>query len=810
MIKNNTGGLNDLTACLTRPGGNVHLAGICGVGMAGLAFLLKSRGFSVSGCDISRGALAAWLEEGGISVLRGHSPDHITPEIEWVVRTPAVSSNSPEIKRARELRIPVFTRGMVLPHLLAGRKSVAVAGTHGKTTTAFFLTQLLITSRLDPSWCIGGRLNGKPAGPAGHGNGEHVVVEADESDGTLALYKPDIGVITAIEFDHMEHFGGKEDFYRCFREFCRNTAEAVVFCADDPGAAAVCAAEREKTGSRGGAGGRRFVSYGFSEGPDIRGAELHCGGKSVEFALERGDEPLGRISLPLTGRHNALNALSACAAGLTLGLDFESIKRGLGSAVLPCRRYEKIIDSRDLVVISDYAHHPSEIKALVETSAGPDGRLLAVFQPHRYTRTSALRADFPRSFTGVDELVLVPVYAASEEPVPGGTVWDLYSEFGTPAGSAGGKSAVPKISVSQSLENAWAYLRRNIGKGDTLLIVGAGDVEKIAEWARKGYQRTDDGGQRTDYGERKEIEELQFELQDSEVRFDEPLAEKTGLQVGGSADAWADVESLSDLKIILEFAAAAELAVNVLGGGRNILVSDLGLRGVTIRLSDKPFSGIRFENEEKSRRAGRQSQSIVAGAGARLAQLISWCAGKGLSGLEFLSGVPGSLGGALCMNAGTGAGELCRHVKWIRCLNMDGTECIVKGGSLGSSYRTCAALEKRIAVEACVEVNKGNAGDVQKRVRAEIERRRWMAGLRSAGSVFMNPDGRTAGELIDKAGMKGRRVGGAEVLKEHGNIIVTKPGATASDVRALMEIVRTEVERKSGIRLQAEIVLIGW
>jgi len=210
------------------------MMGVCGVGMAGVAFLLRVRGFTVTGCDAHLNRLAAWLARHGVKVAAGHRPAHLRPAPQWIVRTPAVAEDNPEMARARAGGIPVFARGQVLPELLAGHTSVAVCGTHGKTTTTTFITHMLRHAGRDPSWCIGGENPAFGDGVAGAGRGGHMVVEADESDGTLALYRPDIAVVTNIEFDHMEHFASVAAFEDCFRTFIRQARRQVVYCAEDP------------------------------------------------------------------------------------------------------------------------------------------------------------------------------------------------------------------------------------------------------------------------------------------------------------------------------------------------------------------------------------------------------------------------------------------------------------------------------------------------------------------------------------------------------------------------------------------------
>ncbi|MFH0880863.1 MAG: UDP-N-acetylmuramate--L-alanine ligase [Lentisphaerota bacterium] len=444
--------------------GVVHMIGMGGIGMAGLAFLLSRRGFQISGCDTAESRVTQWLALRGISVQKGHDPKHLGLATDWAIRTPAVKEDNPELLEARRLFIPVFQRGMVLPALLEGRTSLAVSGTHGKTTTTAMIAHILRASGRDPSFFVGGEWDAD-GGMADEGKGGFMVVEADESDGTVVYYHPDIAVITNIEYDHMENFESEAGLIAFFRRFAGNARRHVVYCADDPRALEVCQ-DFENS-----------VSCGLSERSNVRGVVEREDSEFSQVLVEHFRRPLGSLRLPAPGLHNVRNALTATAAGLQLGMSFEEIRKGLESFRPVRRRFDQVVEARGIRVISDYAHHPTEIRALVQTALRlPHRRLLAVFQPHRYTRTLALGPDFPPGFEGIEELVLAPVYEASEKPLAGGTSADLAEHF-----KARGEISVRLVA---SLEKAWETLRPLLKAGDVLLVIGAGDVEKIAYWAR--------------------------------------------------------------------------------------------------------------------------------------------------------------------------------------------------------------------------------------------------------------------------------------------------------------------------------------
>lgn len=793
--------------------GHVHLTGICGIGMAGLALLLKSRGLKVSGCDLSVSPISGWLRARGMSVAASHDPSHISRGVKWVVRSSAVPSDAPEITAAAEMEVPVFKRGETLAALLEGVESVAVAGTHGKTTTTGLITQVLRSCGCHPSFCIGGEIP-VLGGVAGIGSGKTLVVEADESDGTLSCYAPGCAVITNIEPDHMEHFGSMDALRRCFGDLVKKTTGSVIYCADDLEAAALCKGLLKST------------SYGFSRTADVRGTCVEMESESSTFTVAQNGESLGKIRLPLPGRHNIENALAAIAVALGKGLEFGRISRALSKVELPRRRFEKAVCTGELLVISDYGHHPSEISVLVAAAkrlassrghaASP--RIRAVFQPHRYSRTLALGPHFPGAFSGINEVVLVPVYAASEKVVSGGSIFDLYSEWriqktgarahGKKVGIPGSKTmwaanlsgiqppgrrpSVPPVLLAGSLDQAWQYFRRTQCKGDTLLVVGAGDVERIAGWAKTECAEE---GKKAARRKRRPAGVLSgLDLEDTVIRFDESLARKTTFRVGGTADIWMEIGTTGDLRKVIRYAARHDLPFRIVGGGSNVLASDLGVRGITARLTGAVFK--RIESDRKT---------VVAGAGVALARLLTWLEQNGWAGLEFLEGIPGTVGGALRMNAGAWGDEIGKHVSLVRSVDQAGAVRVLRQPEF--AYRK--GVSSPGIIEAVFNLNMGGKPQTIKRRRTEIAAKRtWMNGLHCAGSVFRNPPGDFAGRLIEKAGLKGAVVGGAAISTRHANVIVTGQKACASDVLALIGKVKTEVKLKFGIDLESEVVIL--
>lgn len=466
--------------------------------MAGVAFLLKKAGHQVTGCDKYATPRTRWLEACGIPVAVGHSPDHLDGIDELVV-TPAVPQTNPELATARGLspQMRVRYRGEVLAEIVNASDGIAVCGTHGKTTTATFTTQLLQNLGASPSWCIGGETGTVPVAglgtvpnvgtdpavgtgtapsktgtdPNGVGTGTDpnagtvpIVVEADESDGTLALYHPRTLVLNAVDFDHLEHFSSKEEYFDCYRKVIEQTTETVIVCADHPQALAlvkgvcprngVCPPERDCP--------PKVVTFGFAPDAQVNAA----------------DWP----DIPVLGRHNVANALAAIAVALSRGFTREQIAAALPGAVsaLPDRRFELVADSDDVRVYTDYAHHPRELECAVSMAASvKPRRLRVIFQPHRYSRTKALCNEFPPAFAKADEVVLVPVYPAFEEPIPGGDIADLYKAFRD--------FSAQDVKLARSAEEAWRHAFLSRESGDLVLIAGAGDVIQTIPLVKRDF-----------------------------------------------------------------------------------------------------------------------------------------------------------------------------------------------------------------------------------------------------------------------------------------------------------------------------------
>ena len=453
--------------------GRVHLVGVGGAGMSAVAALLAARGLEVSGSDASARALPA-VEAAGVRVFAGHAAEHVDGAGTLVVST-AIRETNPELSRARALGVPVLHRSEALAALLAEHSSVAVAGAHGKTTTSAMVAVTLAAAGLDPSWAIGGTVRTAPpsaaasdapavpapdpVGGAHRGAGPVMVVEADESDGSFLAYHPQIAVVTNVEPDHLDHYGSREAFEQAFVDFAATVGEALVVCADDPGARRLAEQARRD--------GHRVVTYGTDPGADVVLADWEPRGSGGRATVrEQGHEPV-ELVLAVPGSHNALNAAAAWAVARLLGVPGPLAAAGLGHFVGTGRRFEERGTVAGVRVVDDYAHHPTEVAALLRGARNATtGRVVVLFQPHLFSRTLAFAGPFAEALELADAVVVTDVYAAREDPDPdvtGALITDRMHEALFVPDKHEAAAAVADLAVA----------------GDLVLTVGAGDVTDL-------------------------------------------------------------------------------------------------------------------------------------------------------------------------------------------------------------------------------------------------------------------------------------------------------------------------------------------
>lgn len=635
----------------------IHLIGIGGVGMAGLAVLLKARGHEVSGCDLKATPRTRWLESQGIPVFVGHSPDHLKDADEVIV-TPAVARDNPE----RQACVNPRFRGEVLAELVNSTDGIAVCGSHGKTTTATWIAKLLQALGESVSWCIGGETGAFPVAHAAASG--PLVVEADESDGTLALYCAKTLVVNKCEYDHPDHFKTEADYFACYETAKRN-AEAV-----------------------------------------IESESLDC---SMVRTFECSN------GLP---EHNLKNMRAAVEVALRRGHAMTDIAKALPQIVakLPDRRFERVWPQsnnqtveqpNNLLVYTDYAHHPTEMACAVGMARQIcRGTLRVLFQPHRYSRTKALLRDFPAAFEGADEVVLCPTYAAFEQPVEGGDIADLYRACRERFNAETRRRGEMSLFLSRSCDEAWEHALNSMREGDLTLLLGAGDIINL-------------------------VPQIHRDLDSASLRLcaGNPTPRLRKIWIGQGSNTWK-----SDLNLSVEYV-------------------------------------------KTSGPAGAPGASL---------------------GIPWMAGIPGTVGGWIKMNAGAFGHSISEVLAEVK---VDGRW--LPASACGFSYR-----HSDITGEIQDFKLNSNYSAVRLPTSPSAEaylakRKKFPAG--TYGSFFKNPEGDFAGRLLEAAGAKELRVGGASVWSEHANVIVRGEGATASDVIALARLMRNRVFFRFGVRLEPEV-----
>ncbi|TCI99758.1 UDP-N-acetylmuramate--L-alanine ligase [Aeromicrobium sp. IC_218] len=437
----------------------VHLVGVGGAGLSAIARLLAARGVEVSGSDAHDSAVLQALRSEGVTGHVGHAAEHVG-DVDAVIASTAVREDNPEVVAALERGVALWPRSAGMQSVLTGHRVVAVAGTHGKTTTTAMLAVALTEAGLDPSYAIGAEV---PAlGTNAHLGGELFVAEADESDGAFLVYTPAVGVVTNVDADHLDTWGTVEAYEEAFEQFVSHLGEAVVLCADDPVAVRLAGPARER--------GLRVVTAGLADDADVRASDLRVEGGRTSFDVIAFGEPLGRAELAVPGRHYAVDALLALAAGLVVGGDPAALLRGLGRHQGAKRRMEHRGDAGGVRVYDSYAHHPTEIAADLEAarSLAGDDRLVVAFQPHLVSRTRTHGAAMGRALAAADEVLVADIYLAREDPDPEVTAALVVEAAGAEHVRAGG-----------SLDDVERELVRVLRPGDLLLTLGAGDVTTL-------------------------------------------------------------------------------------------------------------------------------------------------------------------------------------------------------------------------------------------------------------------------------------------------------------------------------------------
>lgn len=448
--------------------GTIHFVGIGGIGMSGIAEVMHNLGYKVQGSDVAEGYVIEGLRKRGIAVAIGHSVDNLG-DAAVVVTSTAIKRVNPEVAAAYERRIPVVRRAEMLAELMRLKSTVAVAGTHGKTTTTSMIAAMLDAGGVDPTVINGGIINNYGSN-ARLGASDWMVIEADESDGSFLRLDGTIAVVTNIDPEHLDHYGSFDAVKDAFVEFVENVPfyGVAILCLDHPEVQALLPRVRD----------RRIVTYGFSAQADVRGVNVvpGAGGNRFEVIIRQRDgatRSIEDIHLPMAGRHNVQNALAAIAVAIELGLEDATIQKGFAAFGGVKRRFTNVGQIDGVTIIDDYGHHPVEIRAVLSAAReGTRGKVFAVVQPHRYSRLGGLMDEFAQAFNDADHVLVTPVYAAGETPIDGVSAAALVDRL-----KARGHRAAATIESADALAE---LLANEAGSGDLVVCLGAGDITKWA------------------------------------------------------------------------------------------------------------------------------------------------------------------------------------------------------------------------------------------------------------------------------------------------------------------------------------------
>ncbi len=439
----------------------IHFVGIGGIGMSGIAEVLINLGYQVSGSDLKESDITRRLAVLGGTIAYGHRAENLS-EVDVVVTSTAVKEDNPEVQEAHNRKVPVIPRAEMLAELMRMKHGIAIAGTHGKTTTTSMVATVLSHGGIDPTVVIGGRLDSIGSN-AKLGQGEFLVAEADESDGSFLKLSPTIAVVTNVDEDHLDYYSDLDEIRATFINFINKVPfyGLVVLCLDDENLQGMIPEVK-----------KRLVTYGLTSQADFQASEIEHQADRTSFMVQYRGEALGRVNIRMPGRHNVLNALAAVAVGMELEMPFASIAEGFQDFGGVQRRFQVKGEAQEIMVVDDYGHHPVEIKAtLAAARSGWDRRVVAVFQPHRYSRTEALFDDFVTAFYQADHIAVMDVYAAGEEPRPQVSAEKLAAGIV----EHGHKSCCYTGNVEATVEHLQAVLQ----PGDIVITLGAGNVWQV-------------------------------------------------------------------------------------------------------------------------------------------------------------------------------------------------------------------------------------------------------------------------------------------------------------------------------------------
>jgi len=755
----------DLPKLLTREHHKIHLVGVAGSGMSGIAALLLELGHQVSGSDKASTVETDRLQRLGLRFHENHHADDAS-DADLIVFSSAITINNPILLSARDFGKSTVRRAEALAAIMRTKRAILIAGMHGKTTTSAMTAHVLREAGLHPSHYVGAEI--PILGSNAHWDplGEYFVAEGDESDGSLRCFHPEHTLILNIEEEHLDFYVDLAAIEKVFAQLIEQTTGILFYSADDANTVRLCARRKPA------------VSYGFSENADYRGTDIELRDFASVFCVYLRGQQLGQAVLNVPGQHNVHNALGVIALASELGIPFEKVAASLRKFEHARRRFEIKYASDRFLLVDDYAHHPSELRATLKTARSTRRkRILTMFQPHRFSRTKALCHNCGGAFDDADRVVVTDVYGANETAIPGISCQTMADEIAR-HGHRG---------VSYQPRFEWVHhdIGNMLDSGDLVLSLGAGNIhEQLSILA-------------ADLVIAEKLKAIVGE--EGEMRLYEPLSKHTTLRVGGPAQFWVEPRNENAFAELIRSCRTEGLPLFVIGRGSNLLVRDGGIRGVVVHPRGGDFDKIEVDGNE-----------ITAGVGAKLKDIAYAGKAAGIGGLEWMEGIPGAVGGGLRMNAGAMGAQTFENVVRVRYLDVEGNPHTKTRGELEVHYRSFPLLENNFAVSAVFRGQPAPAEQIARKLHASQEKRRTSQPIaKSAGCIFKNPQNCPAGQLVEELGLKNLGIGKARVSEVHGNFIVNDGGATAAEMLQLIEKIKTVARAQRGIELETEVQIVG-
>ena len=743
---------------------HIHLIGVAGSGMSGIAALLLGLGHKVSGSDKVHTTELERLIKKGLHFHCPHSSECVHGA-DVVIYSSAIKAGNPAYDEAVKLGLPIARRADALAAIMDSKKGIVVCGMHGKTTTSAMTAHVLRAGGFKPCHYVGAEIPILGTNARWDSEGEWFVAEGDESDGTLINYHPEHAIVLNIELEHLDFYKDLTAIDAAYKRLINQTSGKIFYCADDEGARRVCASHPNAT------------SYGLGAEANYRITNLTTENFKSRFTVNKEGKAIGEVVLNIPGAHNAVNALATIALACEVGQSFESIVSALESFRGAKRRFEIIHESPRQTVVDDYGHHPTEIAATLATArTGGHERVIAMFQPHRYTRTQALKDEFGKAFALANYVFISDIYPASEKPIPGisgQTIVDAML-------AAGHASAIHVPEISRIHEAAASVIE----DGDLILSLGAGNIHEAGQRLVQDLKMRDT---------------LHQVMGAGRIKLYEPLSKHTTMKIGGPAQFWVEPESEDGFADIVRHCFDENIPLIVMGRGSNLLVRDGGIPGVVAHLSRGDFQRHEVNGNE-----------ITAGVGVKFKQLSALARSANIAGFEWMEGIPGNLGGGLRMNAGAMGIQTFDQVIKVRFCDQDGNIFTRTPAEMDIHYRSVPMLRTNYALSAVIAGKPGTQAEIDAVIAESVSKRRSSQPIAaSAGCIFKNPSTVPAGKLIEELGLKNFSVGGARVSEIHGNFIVNDGGATSTDVLTLIKEIQTAAERTRGIQLETEVQIVG-